>query len=61
MQAEFTHGAGDRDGKYTSVQRFVGAEEAGGGELSRVCLGYTGTLSELLILCDGTILSLFST
>ena len=61
VEPEFIPRTGDRDGKYTSIQRFPGAEEAGGGELSGICVGYIGTLSELIILCEGPLFSLFST
>lgn len=46
---------GDRDGKYSSIETFVGAEDARGGELSGLGVGYRGTSSELIIPCEGPI------
>lgn len=60
MASEFISGAENKDGKDNSIQRFLGAEEAGGGELTGICAGYRGTSSELIILHEGPISSFFS-
>lgn len=43
MEPEFIPRAGDRDGEYKSIPRFLGAKEAGGGALSGICVGYIDT------------------
>lgn len=47
--------SGDRDGKYSSIETFLGAEDARGGELSGLGVGYRGTSRELIIPCEGPI------
>lgn len=42
MEPECIPRAGDRDEKYKSILRFLGAKEAGGRELSGIYVGYIG-------------------
>ena len=54
---EFNPRVEDRVGKSNFNWQCPGAEEAGGGELPGIHVGYRGTVSELMIACEGPIFS----
>lgn len=54
---EFTPRAEDGVGKSNLNWRWPGAEEAGGGELPGIRVGYRGTVRGLMVACEGPVFS----
>lgn len=54
---EFTPRVEDSVGKSNFNWQCPGTEEAGGGELTGIPVGCRGTVSELMIACEGPIFS----